>query len=242
MRLGHGQWYWRKESDWPVPGTRYAKWHLRSDGTVSTEAENSPEVQFAYAARVPPSCKSGESFHSAPFENDVEFAGHFNAVFSISANVPDADFVVILWAVNEDGSAVPYSHKGEPEPLAKGFLRASHRQIGPLKSTPERPWHTHSREDIAPPQPNEVVQLDIEVLPAAARIRKGWRLRVDICPLKYQPNIPGYNPAQMREWYGEMHHNDGGVNAIHVGNGRPNYIVCPVVPLVADYRNLIQKG
>jgi hypothetical protein len=57
---------------------------------------------------------------------------------------------------------------------------------------------------------------------------------------EYQPNIPGYNPAQMREWYGELHHNDGGLNAIHVGNGRPNYIVCPVVPLVEDYRNLIQ--
>ncbi|PKX91316.1 CocE/NonD family hydrolase [Aspergillus novofumigatus IBT 16806] len=240
MRLGYKQWYWRKESDWPVPGTRYSKWHLRSDGTVSTEAENSPEVQFAYAARVPPSGKSGESFHSAPFEDDIEFAGHFKAVLSISANVPDADFVVMLWAVNEDGSVVPYSSKGEPEPLAKGFLRASHRQTDPLRSTPERPWHTHTREDNAPLQPNEVVQLDIEVLPAAARIRKGWSLRVDICPSEYQPNIPRYNPAKMREWYGEMHHDDGGVNAIHVGNGRPNYIVCPVVPLVEGYRNLIQ--
>ncbi|QKX53737.1 uncharacterized protein TRUGW13939_00817 [Talaromyces rugulosus] len=238
IRLGNGEWYWRKEKSWPVPGTCYTKWHLRADGSLSTDEANNTEKCFSYAARVPPNGKSGESFHSPPFENDIELAGHFKAILNISSDKADADIVVMLWAVNEEGKVVPYSSKGEPEPLAKGFLRASHRQTDPLKSTPERPWHTHTQEDNAPLKIGEVVQVEVEIFPAAARIRKAWRLRVDICPSENQPDIPGYTPLEMREWYSEV--NDGGLNAIHVGGSRPNYIVCPVVPLREGYRNLVQ--
>jgi predicted acyl esterase len=240
MRLGHGQWYWRKETDWPVPGTQYTQWHLRSDGTLAEKAEDNTQGHtFTYAARVSSSSKSGESFRSAPFENDVDLAGHFKAVLSVSASSPDADIVVMLWAEDEQGRVVPYSARGNLEPLAKGFLRASHRQLDPLRSTPKRPWHTHTEQDHAPLRPTEIVQLEIEILPAAARICKGWRLRVDICPSEEQPDIPGYLPAKMHEWYGEVDNDDLAINSIHVGEARPNYIVCPVVPLREGYRNLI---
>ncbi|KAL2850202.1 alpha/beta-hydrolase [Aspergillus pseudoustus] len=247
VRLGHGQWYWRKESDWPVPGTQYTQWHLRSDGSLAGEeeeeeeaAQNTQEQQITYAARVSPDGRSGASFRSAPFENDVDLAGHFKAVLTVSASSSDADFVVMLWAEDAQGGVVPYNAKGELEPLAKGFLRASHRRLDPLRSTPERPWHTHTAEDNAPLQPNEIVQLEVEIFPAAARIRKGWTLRVDICPSEYQPDIPGYVPVKMREFYGEVDGNEQATNSIHVGAGRPNYIVCPVVPLEEGYPNLMQ--
>ncbi|CEL00968.1 hypothetical protein ASPCAL00560 [Aspergillus calidoustus] len=243
MRLGHGQWCWRKETNWHVPGTQYTQWHLQADGTLAREeeaAQNTQEQQFTYAARVWPDGRSGASFRSAPFENDVDVAGHFKAVLSVSASSPDADFVVMLWAEDEEGCVVPYSAKGELEPLAKGFLRASHRQLDPLRSTPERPWHTHTAQDNAPLQANEIVQLEIEIFPAAARIRKGWKLRVDICPSEDQPDIPGYEPVKMREFYGEVDDDEQATNSIHVGAGRPNYIVCPAVPREEGYPNLMQ--
>lgn len=229
VRLGDKQWYWRTESSWPVPGTQYTRWYLRNDGTLSMSAEKGSEKPFAYPTKLPPSGKrSGVSFHSPPFEETVELAGHFTAALSISSSTSDADVVVTLWAINETGTVVAFGANGQPQPLAKGFLRASHRKLDPLKSLPERPWHTHRLEDHAPLSENEVVVVDVEIFPAAARVRARWRLRLDVTPSEHQPDIPGYNPPEMRTYYGESH--DGDVNVVHVGRDLVNYISCPVVP------------
>jgi predicted acyl esterase len=238
MRLGNKQWYWRTETDWPVPGTQYTKWYLGRNGCLSTSQDEGPEERRAYSTKVPPSReKSGVSFQSLPFENDVEFAGHFTATLSISSSTSDADVVVTLWPIDEEGNVVPFSAHGGPEPLAKGFLRASHRKTDPFKSLPERPWHTHRLEDNAPLEPDEVVVIEVEIYPAAGRVRKGWKLRVDISPSEEQPDIPGYKPIEMRKWYGESH--EKGVNAVHVGGERTNYITCPAVPHKQLYPNVL---
>lgn len=238
MRLGHKTWYWRKENNWPVPGTKYTKWHLGVDGSLTKDESKDPEKKFDYSSKIPISGKSGVSFYSAPFEEDIEFAGHFTAVLSVSSSMSDADVVVTLWAVDEAGNIVPYGSAGQPEPLAKGFLRASHRKTDLSKSLPERPWHTHTQEDNAPLIAGEAVQLEVEIFPAAGRVRQGWKLRVDISPSEHQPDIPGYQPQEMRIWYGEEH--DEGTNSILVGHGRLNYVSCPVVPLKYSYPNIIQ--
>ncbi|PMD30642.1 alpha/beta-hydrolase [Hyaloscypha variabilis F] len=238
MRLGNREWYWRMEKNWPVPGTRYTKWYLRSDGSLSMSPESGPAKRFEYSTKTPPSGrKCGISFQSLLFEEDVEFAGHFTATLSVSSSMPDADVVVTLWVVDEQGNAIPFSAKGEAEPLAKGFLRASHRKTDPSKSLPERPWHTHTRDDYAPLETDEVVLIEVEILPAAGRIRKGWRLRLDITPTEAQPDIPGYNPLPMRVFYGEEHAE--GTNAVHLGRDRIGYITCPVVPCKQGYSNVL---
>ncbi|KAF4333247.1 hypothetical protein FBEOM_12946 [Fusarium beomiforme] len=237
MRLGNQDWYWRKEQNWPVPGTQYRKWHLTIAKELSeTPPVNTAETRFEYPSRSPQHGKSGVSFHSAPFQEDVEFAGHFVAVLSVCSTAPDADVAVLLWAVNESGQVVAYgASSSAPEPLAKGFLRLSHRKTDAIKSLPWRPWHTHTAEDLAPLQGiDDVVQVDVEILPAAARIRKGWTLRVDICPSEEQPDIPGYEGPQIRLWYGETCEGET-TDAIHVGGSRVNYIQCPVVPKMEGF-------
>ena len=238
MRLGYREWYWRTEKNWPVPGTQYTKWYLRSDGSLSPSQETGPSKSFEYSTKAPQSGqKCGVSFQSLPFEEDVEFAGHFAATLSVSSSMPDADVVVTLWAVDEQGNAIPFGAKGEAEPLAKGFLRASHRKTDPSKSLPERPWHTHARDDYALLEADEVVLIEVEIFPAAGRIRKGWKLRVDISPTEEQPDIPGYHPSSMRLFYGEEHAE--GTNAVHLGRDRMGYITCPVVPCKQGYPNVI---
>jgi predicted acyl esterase len=237
MRLGDKAWYWRKENDWPVPGTLYQKWHLNVDGNLTEGVSASPATQLDYSSKAPRSGKSGLSFYSTPFEEDVEFAGHFAAVLTISSSAPDADVVVTLWAVDEAENIVRYGSNGLPEPLAKGFLRASHRKIDPTKSLPERPWHTHLEEDNAPLRIGDVVPLNIEIFPAAGRIRSGWKLRVDVTPSEHQPDIPEYTAPEMRMWYGESH--EEGVNSIHIGDGNQNFVLCPVVPVKQGYPNLV---
>ncbi|PVH84280.1 alpha/beta-hydrolase [Cadophora sp. DSE1049] len=239
MRLGFQKWYWRKESDFPLPGTQYTKFHLQTDGSLASSIDTGAPKKFEYSTKSGSSGqKCGISFHSAPFETDVEFAGHFAAKLNISSSVLEADIVVSLWAIDEKGNIVPYGAKGEPEPLAKGFLRASHRKLDLEKSRPERPWHTHTEEVHAPLKKDEVVSVDVEMFPAAGRICKGWRLRVDVAPAEVQPDIPGYSPLAMRRFYGEE--NEEAMNAVHVGLDLPSYVLCPVVPLKQGYCNVMQ--
>jgi uncharacterized protein len=238
MRLGNQQWYWRKERNWPVPGTEYIKWHLQPDQSLSTTppAVETSEARFAYSAQKPQVGVSGVHFKTSPFEQDVEMAGHFVATLSISSTAPDADVVIIAWVIDEHGCAVAYgASSSQPEPLAKGFLRVSHRKTDPQRSLPWRPYHTHLQNDVRPLQgPDDVVEITVEIMPAAARIRKGWTLRVDILPSEDQPDIPGYEAPPMRVWYGENHGKDA-VYTLHVGGGRTNFFLCPVVPLSEDY-------
>lgn len=238
MRLGYGKWYWRKETDFPLPGTQYTKWYLQADGSLSPSPENGPSRKFEYSTKAGLSGqKCGVSFHTLPFEEDVEFAGHFSATLSISSSMPDADVVVTLWAVDKQGHIVPYGSKGEPEPLAKGFVRASHRKLDPTKSRPERPWHTHEQDDYAPLLQDEVVVVDVEIFPAAGRLQQGWSLRLDVAPAEIQPDIIGYSPLPMRSFYGEQH--EEGTNVIHVGQDHLGYVTCPLVPLKQGYHNVM---
>lgn len=167
------------------------------------------------------------SFKSDPLESNTEFGGHFTASLNVPSSLVDSDVVITLWAVDEQGDIVLYGARGQPEPIAKGFLRASHRKTDPSRSLPERPWHTHTEQDSAPLKPGEVVALEVEILPAAAKVRKGWQLRLDVGPQEEQSDIPGYSPHAMRVWYGELHNE--GVNSIHIGSGLTNYLSCPVV-------------
>ncbi|KAJ5669245.1 Alpha/Beta hydrolase protein [Penicillium macrosclerotiorum] len=232
VRVGYGKWYWRKEITWPVPGTNYIKWHLTADGKLATAQDQNSETSFAYSSKAPPKGKSGISFYSSPFDEDVDVVGHFSARLFVSSSTSDADFVVTLWAVDEKGHVVPLGSKHQPEPIAKGFLRASHRKTDEAKSLPERPWHTHTKADNAPLCPGEIVPIDVEIYPAAAKIRKGWKLRVDITPSEEQPDIEGYINPDMRITYGETHKE--GTNRLHVGGKWVSYVACPVVPCKSD--------
>lgn len=229
MRIGNGKWYWRTEQDWPIPGTQHVTWYLGGDGSLTTSPVTTRERQFAYSATAEPTESAGVSFVSIPFTEDVEVAGHLTATLYVSSSNHDADVVVQLWALDENNNVVRFCVAEHHEPMAFGILRASHRKTDPTKSLPWRPWQTHTKEDYSPLSQGEVVQLNVEIFPATARIRKGWKLRVDITPSEEQPNIPGFDPPKMREWQPEIHEN--ATNTLHVGGEYTNFVTLPTVPL-----------
>lgn len=236
VRLGNKEWYWRKDSTWPLPDTKYVKWHLNADGGLALDPETTSAKQFSYSSKSPSTGKSGVSFHSAPFTEDVEFAGHFVTNVNVSASVPEMDLVATLWPVDEYGFVVPFGAKGEPEALAKGVLRVSHRKLDPVKSLPFRPFHTHLQEDHAPLKQGEVVPVQVEMFPSTGRVCKGWHLRLDLTPSEHQPDIPGYVSPRFRVYYGEQH--DEAVNSVHIAPDLENFILCPSVPLKDGPRNV----
>ena len=62
--------------------------------------------------------------------------------------------------------------------VAKGWLRASHRELDPALSTPLRPWHTHRA--VEPIARGQIVAVEIEILPSSTLFEAGTTLRLDI--------------------------------------------------------------
>lgn len=206
MRIGNGQWYWRTEDDWPVPGTRYVDWHFHTDGKLSTEQKRESVRKFSFAAEIsPPGDHAGVSFISDTFEHDVELAGHLTATVNITSSSDDADIFVLVWALDERDSPVRYGVDKLLVPAASGLLRASRRKLDPVETLPERPFYTYRQEDVQPLIATEVAKLVIEINPMTARVRKGWKLRVDIVPSDCQPSI-GYIPSQTFREMDESYH------------------------------------
>jgi hypothetical protein len=49
--------------------------------------------------------------------------------------------------------------------VAKGWLRASHRELDPSRSRPLRPWHTHTQ--VQKLRSGDIVSVEIEIWPSA---------------------------------------------------------------------------
>ena len=62
--------------------------------------------------------------------------------------------------------------------MSKGWLKASHREKDAARSTPQRPFYTHTNPQ--PLTPGEIYEFDIEVLPIAYVFKKGHRIRLEL--------------------------------------------------------------
>ena len=107
-------------------------------------------------------------------------------------------------------------------PLAKGWLKVSHRKVDTARSTGYTVKHTHLAADHAPLLAGEVVPVDIEIIPNTARIAKGWRIRIDIQP------YDGFGHGT-RHAYDPTYH-DGATNSLFTGPDHPSYVQLPIVP------------
>jgi uncharacterized protein len=80
----------------------------------------------------------------------------------------------VLGVFELNGQEVTFQGALDPHtPVAQGWLRASHRKLDPKKSTPYRPYHSH--DELWPLDPNQVVELDVEICPTSIVVPKGYR-------------------------------------------------------------------
>ena len=111
------------------------------------------------------------------FAEPVELVGHVRAVLHMSADeAEDMDVFVALFKLDADGNQVgfPYYGQFEDGPVAVGWLRASHRELDPERSTDYLPVLAHRRA--LPLTPGEPARLDIEVWPSGTRFEAGEQL------------------------------------------------------------------
>ncbi len=176
-------------------------------------------------------CSPGATFVSEPFETDTVLAGYSKLVLWVASTSEDMDIYVALRVLDETNREIDFCGPAlipgistNFYPLAKGWLKVSHRKLDAQRSTEFRPKHTHLRADHAPLQDGEIVPVEVEIIPNTGLIRKGHRLRVDIQP------YTGVGHGMRHAYDGTYH--DGAHNTIYTGPEHPSYVQLPVVPPV----------
>jgi predicted acyl esterase len=170
----------RGEAEWPLARTRWTRLHLDLESWRLT-----PEAPSGRATVTYEPLGEGVTFTTEPLEEETEITGPLALKLFVSSNTEDADIFAILRVFAPDGSEVTFQGAIDPHtPVGQGWLRASHRKLDPELSTAYRPYHTH--DERLPLTPDEVVELDVEILPTCLVIPAGYTIALTIQGRDYE--------------------------------------------------------
>jgi predicted acyl esterase len=227
----------RHEADWPIPRTRWTKFHLDPAGHTLAKRPPQGAGKVAFAA-----LGDGATFLTPPLEKETEITGPIAARLAVSSSTRDADLFLVLRVLSPNLKEVVFQGALDPHtPIAQGWLRASHRKLDTKLSKPYRPYHTH--DEVQPLKPGEVYPLDVEIWPTSIVAPPGYRLALTVRGRDYvYPGGSGGRLSNMKNEFtgcGPFLHDDardrpvavfGGTTTIHFGKGRDNYVLLPVIP------------
>ena len=121
--------------------------------------------------------RMGITLETEPMKADTEITGPLMANLWVSSTSKDMDIFITLRNVDAGGKDIWESGQhGQPVPLTKGWLRASHRELDPDKTLPYRPYHKHKQRLWL--KPGEIVECQVEIWPTSIVIAKGHRLQI----------------------------------------------------------------
>jgi len=238
----------RFENEWPIARTNWTKMYLKLN-TERQNRNGEPEGEFAagpspkatgttYAASPPSHAgvsssapshalgsvdRTGISFVSAPFTDDTEITGPVVLVLWVSSTSEDMDIFATIRNIRPDGKDVwEDGQQGGADhvPVAKGWLRASHRKLDPEKSLPYRPYHVHNERQWM--KSGEIVECQVEIWPTCMVFKKGHCMRLDIQPRD------GVGSSVYRHYHAD--YNIGAQNTVHAGGDKPSYLLLPIIP------------
>ncbi|KAL1880275.1 hypothetical protein Plec18167_003678 [Paecilomyces lecythidis] len=178
----------RHSEDRFPPKAKITPFRLTATG-LSTDERHSSEP--AYQSYISHSPGSSVKFDYR-IDQTTEITGYASVkLFVQSLQYPDADIYVALQKIGKDGKEIKFWHSSQQVEASAsfGWLRASHRELDPQKSLPERPYHLHRRRQWL--RPADIVELQIELWPSST----GWsagevlRLVVQGVPFTGQQNI-----------------------------------------------------
>jgi len=167
----------RSEKSWLLSSAQPALLYLCANtGTLQREpvaAEGKVQYQ--------PASRNSRAVFSLRFEQPAEFIGSMRLKLFVSTSEgDDLDLFVVLRKLDSTGKEVFFSgfNGYERDSVAKGWLRASHRELDLSRGTPLRPWHSHTR--IQKLRPGEIVPVAIEIWPSATLFEAGSTLQLTI--------------------------------------------------------------
>jgi uncharacterized protein len=250
IRKGGDAFEWRDEHEWPLKRTRWTKLYLdlsqpQSEPPAGMPLAGALDVKnpAAIGSRSYPASSLGTmgstsaassqvmgggikpgmglSLETTKLSVDTEITGPLACVLWVSSTTEDMDLFLTLRNIGPDGTEIlETGQQGAPVPVAKGWLRVSHRELDPELSLPYRPYHKHLRRLYL--TPGEIAKVEVEIWPTSMVFKKGHRIRLDIQPRD------GIGSAQYLHYHAD--YNSGAVNTIYAGGDRESYLLLPVIP------------
>jgi predicted acyl esterase len=164
--------------------------------------------------------RMGISFETDALREDTEVTGPINLVIWVSSTSEDMDIFATVRNIDAAGNDVwETGQQGQQVPLAKGWLRVSHRELDPELSLPYRPYHKHERRlSLTPGKP---VECQVEIWPTCMVFKRGHRIRLDIQPRD------GVGSAPYTHYHGDY---NTGQNTVYMGGDKSSYLLLPIIP------------
>jgi len=124
---------------------------------------------------------------------------------------------IYVQKLDRRGEFIPSLVMRFPHPGAQGWLRVSHRELDPLKSTPSEPFLLHRRQQ--PLHPKEIVPVEIGIWPTSMVWHPGQQLRVVVTG--HFQREPGWHEGFKYESRNPGHH------IIHTGGRFDSHLLVP---------------
>jgi putative CocE/NonD family hydrolase len=247
-RLDHGG-SWRAEPDWPLPDTRWTRYHLHRSGLLAPalpgEASGFREYVYDPASPVPTiggTVTSGQPVMVGGAFDQREGPRFFGSrepyrplaeradvlVFETPPLEEDLEVtgpvVVNLWvsssAPDTDFTAKLIDVYPANADYPSGF--AMNLTDGILRARYRRSWE---RPELM--APGTVYQVRIDAFPTSNRFVRGHRIRLDIS----SSNFPHFDPnPNTGESEGRWRSRQAATNRIYLDAARPSHVVLPVIP------------
>lgn len=109
------------------------------------------------------------AWSTAPFDADTEMIGTGAAHLFVEIDQPDTNLILRLWDT---------APTGKRQLITTGYLKASHRELDPDRTTEGSPVHPHTRA--VPVEPGVVEEYVVRLYPFANTFRTGHRLVVEL--------------------------------------------------------------
>ncbi len=175
----------RFENEWPLVRTQWQRLYLDAGSRMLAEEPSPTPATTSFLA-----LGDGVSFLTEPFVEETEFTGPLMARLWISSSTCDADIFATLRLIDPNGREVVFAGASDTEPVARGWLRASHRKLDLAMSRPDRPYHSH--DEIQMLEPGRAYALDVEIWPTSIVCPPGYHLALTIQGRDYEaPGVSG---------------------------------------------------
>jgi hypothetical protein len=173
----------------------------------------------------------GLTLTTAAFARPLEITGPVALRLWVSSESTDMDVFANLRLFDPAGEEVLFTGASDVAPVARGWLRASHRETDPALSRPWRPWHPHRRR--RPLEPGVPVPLDLEIWPTSIVCPAGSRLALTIQGHDLElGGVPG------RILHAHPEDRPAGIfgarNTVLSGPERDSFLLLPIIPAPPD--------
>ncbi|MED1903643.1 CocE/NonD family hydrolase [Bacillus thuringiensis] len=221
----------RYENEWPIARTVYSEHYLNGEEMSLQHPSVQNETRLTYNAE-PSQTENSELRFEFTADEDIELTGYMKLKLWVSTDdTDDMDLFVGIKKYDRRGNEVflpDYNHIEDGQ-VAHGWLRVSHRELDPERSTPYQPVLKHKR--LLKLNKGEIVPVEIEILPSSILLRGGESL---VLVIKGSEIVTEEGPAggldrSGHKGYGHKETVNKGTHSIYVGGKYDSHLLFPII-------------